>query len=374
MTRKILFVDDEPNFLEGIRLMLRSERKEWDMDFAEGAQAALDKTRDIDYDCIVSDVSMPVMTGLELLEILRQNGRTANTPVIILTGNAEGDLKRKALDLGATDLLNKPVAQEDLVARIRSVLRLKSYQDELIEYGRTLEDKVRERTHDLEHARRDIVLRLAKAGELRDEETGQHVVRVACFSRALANAMGLHPDTVEDIFFTSPLHDIGKIGIPDSILLKKGSLITEERSIIERHCEIGANILLEKPKGIDIFMEYSGLQGLGVVDIAGDTIRAIAAEIAIAHHEKWDGTGYPRQLAAEDIPISARIVAVADVYDALRSERPYKQAFTHERTLEVMMPMRENHFAPDAFDAFLSVQDEFQEIKKRYTDEPNIYG
>lgn len=368
MRHRILFVDDEKNFLEGIRLMLRSERRHWDMDFAEGAQAALQLTAENDYDCIISDVSMPVMSGLDLLEVLRQTQRTANTPVVILTGNAEADLKRRALDLGATDLLNKPVTQEDLMARIRSVLVLKGYQDELKNYSLTLEDKVRERTLDLERAQRDIILRLAKAGEMRDEETGQHVVRVACFSRALAIALDLHPDSVETIFFTSPLHDIGKIGVPDSILLKSGKLGVEERAIIERHCEIGANILLEEPKGLNAFLELSGLATIGFDAKTGGELRATAAEIALSHHEKWDGTGYPRGLKADAIPISARVVAVADVYDALRSERPYKPAYSHEKTIEIMTPMRALHFAPDVFDAFVGIQDEFIQIKERYSD------
>lgn len=370
MRYRILFVDDEKNFLEGIRLMLRGERNNWDMDFAEGAQAALQCTKEKDYDCIVSDVSMPVMSGLDLLEILRQDSRTANTPVVILTGNAEADLKRRALDLGATDLLNKPVTQEDLLARIRSVLVLKGYQDELKNYNATLEDKVRERTRDLERARRDIILRLAKAGEMRDEETGQHVVRVACFSRALAIALELHPDTVETIFFASPLHDIGKIGVPDSILLKSGKLHNEERAIIEKHCEIGCNILLEEPKGLHAFLELSGLSAIGSEGYASSELQTTAAEIALSHHEKWDGTGYPRGLKAEEIPISARIVAVADVYDALRSERPYKAAYSHEETIEIMNPMRALHFAPDVFDAFTRIHDEFIYIKDRYSDEP----
>ncbi len=369
MRQRILFVDDEKNFLEGIRLMLRSERNIWDMDFAEGAQAALKRTEESEYDCIVSDVSMPGMTGLDLLEVLRQSPRTLHIPVIILTGNAEADLKRRALDLGATDLLNKPVTPEDLLARIRSVLVLKSHQDELKNYSATLEDKVRDRTRELERARRDIILRLAKAGEMRDEETGEHVIRVACSSRELALAMNIHPDAVDSIFFTSPLHDIGKIGVPDSILLKSGRLGPEERVIIERHCEIGANILMEKPKGLAAFLELSGFSDLQPDDGRTDELRSVAAEIALSHHEKWDGSGYPRKLAGESIPISARIVAIADVYDALRSERPYKPAFSHAEAMEIMAPMQGAHFDPDAFEKFLTIQDAFQEIRIRYSDE-----
>ena len=184
--RKVLFVDDEPNFLNGIRRMLRSQRDDWSMEFVNGVEEALERCSETEFDTVVSDVNMPGKTGLDLLRALRGDERTRAIPIIILTGNAETDLKRQALDLGATDLLSKPVGHEDLVARLRSVLRLKEYQDELRDQNEYLEQRVKERTAELENARRDIIWRLAKAGEFRDEETGEHAIRVACCCRVLA--------------------------------------------------------------------------------------------------------------------------------------------------------------------------------------------
>ena len=191
MKKQVLFVDDEPNFLSGIKRMLRPYREEWDMYFAGSVDEAVAMVKEKEFDTIVSDVSMPIKSGLDLLSELQELDTFSKTPVIILTGNAEADLKRRALDLGATDLLNKPVAQEDLVARLHSTLRLKSYRDELQNQNALLEIRVQERTQDLEIARRDIVWRLAKAGEYRDEETVDHVIRVALCSKILATQMNL---------------------------------------------------------------------------------------------------------------------------------------------------------------------------------------
>lgn len=365
--KKILFVDDEQNFLDGIRRMLRDQRDSWSMEFVNGVEEALERCAEIEFDTVVSDVNMPVKTGLDLLEALRGDERTRAIPIIILTGNAETDLKRQALDLGATDLLNKPVGHEDLVARLRSVLRLKEYQDELRDQNAYLEQRVRERTADLENARRDIIWRLAKAGEFRDEDTGEHVIRVACCCRALALALELPDDKIQNIFLTSPLHDLGKIGIPDRVLLKTGTLDESERLIMDQHCEIGASILMAQPKAIAAFLESADETGLQPLATEADKLREVATTIIMTHHEKWDGTGYPQGLKADEIPISGQICAVADVYDALRSERPYKKPYGVEKTMEQMRAGRGSHFSPHVFDVFESIADEFEEIRGRFT-------
>lgn len=365
--KKILFVDDEQNFLDGIRRMLRDQRDSWSMEFVNGVEEALERCAEIEFDTVVSDVNMPVKTGLDLLEALRGDERTRTIPIIILTGNAETDLKRQALDLGATDLLNKPVGHEDLVARLRSVLRLKEYQDELRDQNAYLEQRVRERTADLENARRDIIWRLAKAGEFRDEDTGEHVIRVACCCRALALALELPDDKIQNIFLTSPLHDLGKIGIPDRVLLKTGTLDESERLIMDQHCEIGASILMAQPKAIAAFLESADETGLQPLATEADKLREVATTIIMTHHEKWDGTGYPQGLKADEIPISGQICAVADVYDALRSERPYKKPYGVEKTMEQMRAGRGSHFSPHVFDVFESIADEFEEIRGRFT-------
>lgn len=369
MTRKkrLLFVDDEPNFLNGIRRMLRAHRDDWDMEFVHSVDEAVERAREIEFDTIVSDVNMPIKSGLDLLEILRGEESTRSVPIIILTGNAETDLKRRALNLGATDLLNKPVGQEDLVARIRSVLRLKSYQDELRDQNIILEQRVRERTAGLEHARRDIILRLAKAGEFRDEETGNHVVRVALCCKALAEDLGLDKDHIENIFLTSPLHDLGKIGIPDSILLKPGKLTDDERAMMEKHCKIGATILVSDPKGMEAFFDSSLNEHVLSAPDSIDALRQTAVTIIMSHHEKWDGSGYPNKLEGKDIPVEGLICAVADVYDALRSDRPYKKAFTIEETMGHMSSGNGTHFSPEIFASFERIRGRFEDIRAEFS-------
>lgn len=371
--KKVLFVDDEPNFLAGLRRMLRSQRDQWELFFAGGVDEALELVKRESIDTIVSDVNMPRRTGFDLLAALKANKSTKDIPVIVLTGNAENDLKRKALDLGAADLLNKPVNMEDLTARVRSALRLKEYEDLLREQNAILEQKVWERTQALEYSRQDIIWRLAKAGEFRDQDTGDHVLRVAACSRALAEAMNLDAAFCRAIFITSPLHDIGKIGVPDGILFKPGKLNADERNIMQRHCEIGAAILLEVPQdGRVDRMGEAFLIGAGKSAFnGGDELRLLAAEIAMTHHERWDGEGYPKRLAGTEIPVSGRIVAVADVYDALRSVRAYKPAFSVPETLNVMRSARGTHFAPDVFDAFEGIVEEFETIRREHADQHN---
>jgi len=369
--KKVLFVDDEPNFLAGLRRMLRGQRDQWELYFAGGADEALELVKREKIDTIVSDVNMPRKTGFDLLAALKGNEDTRDIPVIILTGNAENDLKRRGLDLGADDLLNKPVNMEDLTPRVRSALRIKEYEDRLREQNAILEQKVRERTAALEHSRQDIIWRLAKAGEFRDQDTGDHVLRVAACSRTLAEAMALDPQFCCALFISSPLHDIGKIGVPDGILFKPGKLTPEERQFMQRHCEIGAAILLEVPQEgkSDRFGEaFRAGAGASAMN-GGDELRLLAAEVALCHHERWDGEGYPRGLSGHEIPLSGQIVAIADVYDALRSVRAYKPAFSVEQTLETMRAARETHFSPEVFDAFELVIETFETIRRDYAEQ-----
>lgn len=366
--RPILFVDDEKNVLEGIRVMLRAQRKEWDLQFVQCVDDALEAVESTDFHAIVSDLSMPGKNGFHLLEELSARGVLQKTPVVILTGNAEVNLKRRALDLGASDLLNKPVQMDDLVARIKSVLRLRDYQEQLKSYNEFLEEKVRERTAELERSRKNILWRLAKAGEYRDEETGDHVIRVACCSRILARAAGLEADVVRRIFMTSPLHDVGKIGIPDRILLKPGALSPEERLEMERHCEIGASMLRDDPKGVQAFLSDVLPESDPEIGATTDPLLEMAVEITSTHHEKWDGSGYPNGFRGEAIPVSGRIVAVSDVYDALRSARPYKDSFSVARTLEIIKGDSGTHFDPALVDLLDDVVAEFEEARDRYSD------
>ncbi|MGO9532679.1 MAG: response regulator [Syntrophobacteraceae bacterium] len=242
---RILFVDDDPNFLSGIRRLLRNFRDEWDLAFAESVNQAINIARIEPPDVVVSDYQMPLKNGFDLVLEMRAIPSIQDALITIVTGVMDEAAKRKALDVGATDPLNKPVNREDLIARIRNSLRLKGYQDTIRRYNEELEQCVHERTRELELSRLDIIWRLAKAGEYRDEETGNHITRVGHYSRIICEQLGIQPELRNKIFLGAPLHDLGKIGVPDAILRKEGKLSPEERAVMMKHCEIGANILLE---------------------------------------------------------------------------------------------------------------------------------
>jgi len=308
---------------------------------------------------------MPFIDGLQLLGLLQQSPQTRDIPFVILTGLSDRDLRRKALELGATDLLNKPADPEDVVARIRSALRLKSYQDELKHQNEVLEQRVCERTAELAESRLEVIWRLAKAAEFRDEDTGNHVMRVASYCRIIAEKLGCERDFTERLFLTSPLHDLGKIAVPDAILLKPGELTDEEWVVMRSHAELGAKILRDDSKARQIFCQ---LDGAGGSTSDRDPLIEMAANIALTHHEKWDGSGYPRGLAGEQIPLEARIVAVADVYDALTSARPYKQPHSSEKSVSIIHEGSGKHSDPTVVAAFDACLDEIRAIQSRLAD------
>ncbi|MFH0729837.1 MAG: HD domain-containing phosphohydrolase [Pseudomonadota bacterium] len=368
---KILFVDDEPNFLSGIKRMLYKHVHKWDLVFAGSVDEALGKRESTEFDLIVTDLNMPRKSGFDLLKAVCGNDPQAAPPVVVLTGNNKSDLKRKALECGASDLLNKPVDPEDLIARVTSTLRIKAYQDEIKRHNESLARKVAERTADLEVSRLDILWRLAKAGEYRDEDTGNHTVRVGLFCREIASALGLPDDFIETLFLTSPLHDIGKIGISDSILLKRGKLTSEEWQIMRTHCAIGASILKDESRAMPYFirMKSKKCDRFETMICSDNPLLGMAALIAHSHHERWDGGGYPRGLSGEDIPIAARIVALADVYDALKSVRPYKPAFSDEKTLSIIREETGRHFDPAVVRVFEEKLDDMRAIGSELHDD-----
>jgi putative two-component system response regulator len=359
---RVLFIDDEPALLDGFRRMLRAQTAVWDMQFMSDPVAAWDFLQREKVEAVVSDVAMPRMSGLELLQRIRKHPRTHDLPVAILTGLNEADLKLQVLDLGATDLLSKPLQPAELLARLRNMLRLKAAQDELKQRNCELEARIEQRTRQVRRSRMQIIWRLSKAADFRDEETGEHVLRVACYSAAIAETLGLPRAAVEKIFVASPLHDIGKIAIPDAILLKPGKFTDEERRIMQTHCELGRRILYE-PSVAEACAGSHSACGSDDGDDADD-LMAVAQQIASAHHERWDGTGYPSRLAGTEIPLFARIVSVADVYDALRSTRPYKSPIPPRESLEIIMAGRKTQFDPDVVDAFLLAQPRILEIQQ----------
>ena len=283
-------------------------------------------------DLVLLDLHMPGLDGFAVLEELRRaSPADSYLPVLMLTGDGSAEVKLRALAAGATDFLSKPFDATEVVLRIRNLLETRHLYRLLRVQNTHLEARVRERTQALEDSQLEILERLANAGEHRDDDTGRHTQRVGQLSAALAHAMQLPAPFIEVIGRTAPLHDIGKIGIPDSILLKPSPLTADERAVMESHSEIGAKILA------------GGRSAL---------IRS-AEEIALHHHERWDGTGYPHRLRGAAIPVAARIVAIADVFDALTHDRPYRAAWPVEAAMKEIVAHRGTQFDPDLVDALV---------------------
>jgi putative two-component system response regulator len=282
-------------------------------------------------DLVLLDLHMPGMDGFELMERLGPlTGDGSGVPFLVLTADATDETKRRALSVGARDFLTKPLDQIELLLRVRNLLQVQQLQDRLHEQNANLEDQVAERTSDLEHARLEILDRLALAAEYRDDDTQEHAWRIGRISALLALGLGLPGREVELIRRAAPLHDIGKIGIPDAILLKPGKLSEAEFEEMRTHTTIGAEIL-------------SGSRS---------PLLRLAERIALTHHERWDGGGYPRGLSGEEIPLAGRIVAMADVFDALTHERPYKEAWPVDKAVAEILGQAGRQFDPGLVDAF----------------------
>jgi two-component system response regulator RpfG len=266
--------------------------------------------------------------------------------MVMVTVHDDRKVRYAALDAGITDFLTKPIDTRECLARCRNLLTLRRQQLALEDKGRLLEGMVHEATQEVRSREKETLFRLAKAGEFRDEETGNHVIRMARYSRLIAESIGLDVQESETIELAAPLHDIGKIGLPDQILLKEGKLTAEELRVMQQHPVIGYEILKDSPS------KYLRMGAL----------------IALGHHEKFDGSGYPYGLVGDHIPLPARIVAVADVYDALTSKRPYKAAWLSEEAFKYLQAHRESHFDPALVDAFLSVRGEALRIQEELKD------
>jgi len=367
MKQHILFIDDEPHVLDSFRRSLHSLADKWEMEFESCPLTAFDRVQQTSFDAIVTDVRMPKLSGMDLLTRLQSNPVTARIPVIIVTGEADKTMKRQALDQGAADLLNKPVQSDDLIARLSSVLRLKSAQDKLRSHSDQLERMVVQRTAQLEASRLEIIWRLARAAEFRDEDTGNHVIRVGCYSQMIAKQMDQPEDFIANLFLAAPLHDIGKIGIPDGVLLKPGKLNDKEWKIMQRHCEIGESILREDGRMRQLWERWNDMEASD--SLVESPVIELAASIARNHHERWDGSGYPDRKSDESIPLAARIVAIADVFDALRSRRPYKEPMSLEKATSILHEGRGTHFDPAAHDAFFEIFDQIVELEQELADE-----
>ena len=365
MNERILFVDDEPEMLDSLRRALHAEQAYWTLEFLDCPFAAWQRMLETDVDLLVCDVRMPGWNGLDLLEQMRHTEKLREIPVIMVTALQDRCLKRCALDLGAADLLNKPFDHQDLRARIRSALRLAAVHKQMQRHNEVLRQRVAEKTAQLADSRTEIIWRLAKAAEYRDDDTGHHILRVASYSRTIAEAMGADRSFTEMLFLTSPLHDIGKIGIPDSILLKPGKLTPVEWEVMKQHCSIGADILREDSAARPLYQAWRGCDASTMIE---DPVLKAAWTIALTHHERWNGSGYPHGLSGEQIPLESRIVALSDAFDALRSARPYKLAYPEDKTLAIIRENVGTQFDGEVFAAFERSLNDIRDIHRQFED------
>jgi len=353
----VLVVDDTPINLSLMRDLLQSE---YQVKLAPTGARALKIAKATPPDLILLDIMMPDMDGYEVCRQLKADPLTASIPVIFLTAKNNTEDEQIGFDLGVVDYITKPISPPIIMARVRSHLVLKTAADILRDQKQLLEIEVAKRTHELESLQDVTILIMASLAETRDNETGNHILRTQRYVRVLAETLRPHPrfsafltpDNIELLFKSAPLHDIGKVGIPDKILLKPGRFEPHEMEIMKTHTTLGrATIEVAEQR---LGRTFPFLQ--------------FAKEIAYSHQEKWDGSGYPEGLSGDAIPISARLMAVADVYDALVCKRVYKDGMTHESAAEIMIKGRGTHFDPDILDAFMSKQIEFKEISEKYAD------
>lgn len=307
---------------------------------------ALWRLSQADVDMVILDYMMPAMDGHEFLAEARKMAHMRDVPIIMVTAADERSIRHKALDLGATDFIAKPVDVQEVRSRMSNFLEMRRNALKLKDRNTWLAEEVRKATRAIQDREHELIVRLSRAAEFRDPETGAHIQRMAHFSALIAEELGQPHDFCDLLLRAAPMHDVGKLGTPDHILLKPGRLDPEEFEIMKRHASIGHSIL-------------SGSQS---------HLICLGAEIALSHHEKFDGSGYPKGLAGEDIPLVGRIVAVADVFDALTSARPYKKAWPVEEARDFLLEQQGRHFDPGCVQAFLRRWDEAMKIRQRYVD------
>lgn len=301
---------------------------------------------------------MPGLSGPELLLQMRQHPVLQDTPVITLTASHDRSTRLKILDLGVADFLSKPIDEVELATRLRNVIEAKRYRDHLSQSAQTLERAVQQRTRELEASRREVVLCLARAAEYRDDSTGRHVIRVGRYAALMATAMKLPAVFVEMIELAAQLHDVGKIGIPDEILHKPGPLDADEMNVMRQHAKFGWNIIA--PMAEQKLTSHAEFGDECKVAESASPMLLMAARIAASHHERWDGAGYPQGMIGRDIPLEARLTAVADVFDALSTPRCYKPALPLEQCFGVLERERGRHFDPEIIDACLAVRSQIE--------------
>ena len=354
----IMVVDDTP---QNLMLMIELLGAKYRVTVANSAERALKLLNTPSLpDLILLDIMMPGMDGFELLQLIKSDPRLQRIPVIFLTAKSEVADEARGLELGAVDYITKPISPPIVLARIHTHLVLKDSADFLLDKATYLEAEVLRRTRQVEAIQDVTVLAMSSMAETRDNETGNHILRTQRYVKLLAKQLQDHPrfagqlsdEYIKLLYKSAPLHDIGKVGIPDHILLKPGRLTPEEFEIMKTHTTIGYESIVRAEQALGAELDF---------------LRA-AKEIALSHQEKWDGSGYPQGLAGDAIPLSARLMAVADVYDALISRRVYKPPMPHPEAVELMREGRGSHFDPDILDAFLSISDNFKKVADSYAD------
>ncbi|MDE2427093.1 MAG: two-component system response regulator [Burkholderiales bacterium] len=354
----VLVVDDTPQNLSVMNDLLQDD---YTVKVApNGARALKVAHAEPPPDLILLDIMMPDMDGYEVCQLLKADLRTRDIPVIFLTAKVEQEDEQKGFELGAVDYITKPISPALVLARVKTHLTLKASSDFLRDKNQFLETEVARRTEEIRAIQDATILMMASLAETRDNETGNHILRTQYYVKALAEKLRDHPrfsaflteQNIELLFKSAPLHDIGKVGIPDRILLKPGRFEPAEFEIMKTHAALGRDAIIQAERRLGRQVPFLDF----------------AKQIAYSHQEKWDGSGYPEGLRGDDIPVAARLMAVADVYDALISRRVYKPAMPHEKAVSIIVEGRGQHFDPDMVDAFVEIQEEFRAIATHYTD------
>lgn len=354
----ILVVDDTPDNLVMMSNLLKDDYK---VRIAGGGEKALKIAAIVPPpDLILLDIMMPDMDGYEVCRRLKHDPRTMSIPIIFLTAKTDMEAEMKGLALGAIDYITKPISPPIVMARVKNHLALKVVADFLIDRNDFLEVEVEKRTREVMAIQDVTILAMGSLAETRDSDTGNHIRRTQFYVKALAERLREHARfawfltdaNIYMLFKSAPLHDIGKVGIPDRILLKPGRLDAHEFEIMKTHTTLGLDAIVHAENALGTNVDFL----------------SFAKSIALSHQEKWDGSGYPQGLAGDDIPIAARLMAVADVYDALISRRVYKESMSHEKAVAIMIEGRGTHFDADMLDAFIDIQEEFRAIAGRFVD------
>jgi putative two-component system response regulator len=332
----VLVVDDTP---ENIDILVETLKHGYQLRAATNGERALEIVQRTPPDLILLDIMMPGIDGFEVCRRLKADITTRHIPVIFITAKIGIEDELRGLELGAVDYITKPISPPVVQARVRTHLAL-------FDQARELDHKVRLQTQEIDRTRVQIIQRLGRAAEYKDNETGLHVIRMSHYTRILAMAAGASETNAQTLMLAAPMHDIGKIGIPDSILRKPGKLTVEEFDIMKTHCDIGARIIGEDDS----------------------ELLRLAKSVALSHHERWDGTGYPKGLKAGQIPHEGRIVAIADVFDALTTERPYKAAWPVERAVQHLQDGAGAHFDPELVPLFIENLPQVLEVRAQYAE------